>query len=93
MTERLFGNTGSRFALDSRLLVWGSIRVAVAWCGLVYLVGCGGVASTTNSTTNSTTSNEDIAAFIEENPEYGSSPAAAGKPSKTSKQKPMGLER
>ncbi len=32
MRKRLFGNTGSRFALDSRLLVWRSIRVAVAGC-------------------------------------------------------------
>jgi hypothetical protein len=56
---------------------------------VVCLAGCGGDASTTNSTT----SNEDIAAFIEQNPEYGDAPPTAGKSSKSAKPTPLGLER
>jgi hypothetical protein len=89
MTTPLLGLTESRLASDLRVLAWRSIRVAGVVCVVVCLVGCGGDASTTNSTT----SNEDIAAFIEENPEYGNSTPAAGKPSKSTKPKPMGLER
>ena len=64
------------------------LGLTAAGCVATFLVGCGGGESTT-----STTSNEDIAAFIEENPEYGDSAAAAGKPSKSAKPAPLGLER
>lgn len=89
MTEWLLGQTGSRRASDSSARFRRSIGAVCTGCIVVCLAGCGGGASTTNSTT----SNEDIAAFIEENPEYGDVPPAAGKASKSAKPSPLGLER
>ncbi len=88
MTNWLLGQTGSRLASDSSARVW-RIRAVFAGCVVVCLPGCGGDASTTNSTT----SNEDIAAFIEKNPEYGDAPPVARKSSKTANPTPLGLER
>lgn len=64
------------------------LELTAAGCVAAFLVGCGGGDSTT-----STTSNDDIAAFIEENPEYGDSAPAAGKASESSAPTPLGLER
>ena len=62
--------------------------VSAAGCMAFLLVGCGGDHSTT-----STTSNDDIAAFIEENPEYADSGQATARPSKPSSATPLGLDR
>ena len=89
MTKWLLGQTGSRLASDSSARFRRSIAAAFTGGIVVCLGGCGGDASTTNSTTSS----EDIAAFIEENPEYGDAPPPAGKASKSAKPTPLGLER
>lgn len=51
-------------------------------------IGCGGDSGETT-----TTSGEDIAAFIEENPEFGERDAAPGNASRASDKAPLGLER
>ncbi len=86
MSNRLFGLGGLSLAPDLHLHRWCSIRSAIVVCVSVFLVGCGGEASTTTTTT----SNEDIAAFIQENPEFGNSPATTLEPSDSSE---LSLER
>ena len=70
---------------DSPLLLRPSMRSAALACVAVLLLGCGEA-----STTTTTTSTEDIASFIEENPEYGNAPPAGPGSSDAS---PLGLER
>lgn len=89
MTQRRLGTwTVGRVWHPGRLLSCSIVSVA-AGCAAVGLIGCGGG----DSTATSTTSNEDIAAFIEKNPEFGDSDATAGQDPKSSKSTALGLER
>lgn len=88
MTKSLLELSVASLTSDSCLQFCRLNRIVAAGCIAAFLVGCGGDAAT-----NSTTSNEDIAAFIEDNPEYGDSTAAPGKLSNSSEPPALGLER